>query len=602
MAFTTRAAAPGAEQLLPAETLVMLTVKDFPDATNSFWKSSLGRLWNDDAMRGARDKLNARLTNEIHLPLQRELKINLNEHLDLLRGQVTVALTKSIDEKGTAGFLLLADSKDKSEALKSRLDDLRKKWSDAGRVWKAEKIRDIEFTSYQFTEATLQKIARAVTGKGVEAADDPEAEAEKVNLLVGQSQTLLVAGTQARDIEKVLARQGGGTVPSLGELPVFQGNYAALFRDAPIYGWLDFKPLFDQMVKPEPTAPGAQAPSGIGNLRIEKVIPALGLGELKSVALRVAMPPEGYDIQLFVTAPEGARQGLLKILAPPAKDASPPPFVPADAVKFHRVRIDIQQAWTVFEGVLMKIDPSVAGIVQLMLGAAGKDKDPDFDLRKSLIDAIGDDYISYSKATKGSETPTLTLIGARNAEALVNGVKVIARMLPEPVGTTPWKVREFLGRKIQTMEMGTNALNMVASGGYVAISSDNAILEEHLRSADTPPKPLRETPGFMDAAQKVGGANTGWFTFENQVETMRASFADAKANPDRPPSDSNALAVNFSFSSEDKPRSLPDWIDAASLPPFEQVAKYFFSSLLSVSATPEGISVKIAVPTPPGLK
>ena len=43
-------------------------------------------------------------------------------------------------------------------------------------------------------------------------------------------------------------------------------------------------------------------------------------------------------------------------------------------------------------------------------------------------------------------------------------------------------------------------------------------------------------------------------------------------------------------------------LDYSALPQFERVAKYFYYSLISGSSTPDGISFKLAVPTPPGLK
>jgi hypothetical protein len=229
------------------------------------------------------------------------------------------------------------------------------------------------------------------------------------------------------------------------------------------------------------------------NLRLQNILPALGLGELKSVALRVAFGAQGYDTTIFLTAPEASRQGLLKILAPPAKDASPPPFVPADAVKFQRVRIDFQQAWAAFENVLMKIDPSVAGVVQLMINAAGKDKDPDFDLKKSLIESIGDDFISYEKASKNGNSPSISLVGARNPEQLLSGVRVLMRMLPEPIGGAPLKEREFLGRKIYTVNLAPagvpappgSELLLAATANYVVVARDNAILEEYQRRSAT---------------------------------------------------------------------------------------------------------------------
>jgi hypothetical protein len=291
---TVRAAQPPAEQLLPAETILMLTVKDFEQTTNNFWKSAMGRLWNDDAMRATRDKFNGRWTNEVTNPMEKDFKIKLGDYTELLRGQFTFALTRPVDETKGPGFVLLIDSKDKAETLKTRLDDLQKKWTEGDRKLKTDKIRDVEFTTYEFTQAALQQFARAVTGKG-EATPDPEAATNKINLMVGQSQSLLVIGTQPRDLEKILARQSGGSVPSLGEQAVFQSNFNTLFRDAGIFGWLDFKPIYEQMIKPSDKPNTAQPGEGMANLRVEKVLPALGLGELKSIALRIGVGAEGYD-------------------------------------------------------------------------------------------------------------------------------------------------------------------------------------------------------------------------------------------------------------------------------------------------------------------
>src|SRR5262249_2172616 len=155
------------------------------------------------------------------------------------------------------------------------------------------------------------------SSKPSEPERDAAAETNKIDLLIGQSQSLLIVGTQTRDLEKILARQNGAAASSLGEQPVFQANYNALFRDATTFAWLDLQRMYDQLMKSsEPAAPGVEG--GIGNLRAQKVLPALGLGELKSIAMKFAMRPEGYEGQLFLTVPEASRQGLLKILAPPA--------------------------------------------------------------------------------------------------------------------------------------------------------------------------------------------------------------------------------------------------------------------------------------------
>src|SRR5262249_58772593 len=72
---------------------------------------------------------------------------------------------------------------------------------------------------------------------------------KKMECIVGQSDSLFILGTSAKDIEKVLIRQTGGAVPSLSEQSVFQSTYNSLFRDSMTYGWIHLKPLVDVVTK-----------------------------------------------------------------------------------------------------------------------------------------------------------------------------------------------------------------------------------------------------------------------------------------------------------------------------------------------------------------
>ena len=91
-----------------------------------------------------------------------------------------------------------------------------------------------------------------------------------------------------------------------------------------------------------------------------------------------------------------------------------------------------------------------------------------------------------------------------------------------PQGDAPAE-REFLGRKIFSVPVpplpflmsgpsrpfAPRTLSCAASGGYVAMSTDTSLLEEYLRSSESQAKALREKPGLLEAAQKVGGMGTG---------------------------------------------------------------------------------------------
>lgn len=122
------AAVPVPDSLLASDTLAMLTVPDYAKTKSAWGKWPSARLWNDPAIKPFRDKFTTKFKSEIVEPLERELGIKFTDYADLAQGQVTFAVTQS-DWEGKPdtlpGLLLLVDSKDKSEVLKTNLAALR---------------------------------------------------------------------------------------------------------------------------------------------------------------------------------------------------------------------------------------------------------------------------------------------------------------------------------------------------------------------------------------------------------------------------------------------------------------------------------------------
>jgi hypothetical protein len=175
------------------------------------------------------------------------------------------------------------------------------------------------------------------------------------------------------------------------------------------------------------------------------------------------------------------------------------------------------------------------------------------------------------------------------------------------------KEREFLGRKVYSMNLPPTpapgggksiekTLNYTASGGFVAISLDVAMLEEFMRNSEGPGKTLRDAPGLADAAQKVGGMGTGLFGYENQAETMRSAVETLKK-------ESGTLANLFSGSplagrlgmAEDS-NKFKDWVDFSLLPSYDKIAKYFYISVWSGSVNADGLSFRLYAPNPPQMR
>lgn len=628
-----RAAVPTPAQLLPPDTLAVVSVPDWEKAAELFSQSAAGQLWRDPALRAFKEKLIKRMELELITPLERELSTKFSDYTGLLNGQVTFACTRNGwdgKSENIPGLLLLIDSKGKSDQLAKHLADLRKKWVDSGKQLKSDTIRGVEFTTLMVRKTDLQQtLEKAFPAKAADADDDadadkdPAADDAKFEVTFGQADSLLLIGNSTKEIEKVLIRKAGTGNPTLAEQAAFEANQSALFRDAYFFGWVDFKALYEVFERQameaakrmEAEEPANGAPPGFAP-KPDRILAATGLSGLKTIAMKASGNAEGSLVEFFLSIPEANRQGLFKILAPEAKDASPPPFIPAEAVKYTRWRLDGQKAWATLESMVNAISPEMMAIVQMGLATVGKDKDPNFDLKKALIGNLGDDFIAFEKNPRSatldafSAPPALFLVGSPNAEKLVQGLKAATGIMPLPPGEGGLRERDFLGRKIYTVSFsppaaegaaGRSSLSFAASGGYVALSMDVTMIEEFLRSAEAAGKPLRETVGLPEAAQKVGGMNTGFFGYENQSETMRVTLELLKKNGD---SFEKLLSLPGSGDDQDDEPggNLSDWLDFKLLPAFDEISKYFHFVIYNGTASSQGLSWKVFSPTPPRLR
>jgi hypothetical protein len=611
IAASIRAAIAPAENLLPADTLLLVTAPDFAAARAAIQRAPGWRFWNDPAMKPFHDKFMTRWREQFIAPLEHDLGVKLDDYASLPQGQFTFAITQDSwngrDDSPPPGLVLLLDARDKGGLLKTNLDALRKKWTESGKAIHTETVRGIPFSVVTLSSNELPTLAglfhRRPPVQELGREPKPEKPAE---LVVGQYQSLLIAGNSLRAVEPVVAHLSGGGAPTLRDNADFAADQLSQFRHAPLYyAWFNAKTVFAVLARVPPETPNPEAPSLLPSFSPTAMLNAAGLTGLRSVSLAYRESHEGSQVDLFLAAPEPTRQGLLKIVAPAAKDANPPVFVPGSAVKFWRWRIDSQKSWAELEKMLNGISPGGLASLNAMIDAVNglaRKKDPKFDFRKNLIANLGDDFISYQKAPTGTtladlnRPPSLFLFAAANADqtALATWTVLALRYqqanLPEP--------RDFLGRKIYAIPLparglpGADApvsrsLYCAASGGYVAVTSDVSMLEEYLRSSAGQARPLRDTVGLAEAAQQVGGAGNGVFGYQNQRETMRAAFSLFKRSA------ANDTAMRMF------PQSFREWMDFSLLPDYDQVSKYFYISVYGGAATAEGLSFKAFAPRPP---
>ena len=602
------AAIPPAENLLPSDTLAFFTIPDCDAARVAAKTSPTWMFWDDPAMKPFHDKLMAKWNEQFVAPLEHDLGVKVSDFTGLSQGQFTIAVTvngSSGHDDTPPGLLLLLDARGRSDSLKTNLAALVKKWTDAGRALRTERFHGLAFTVVPLTSNDFAGILPKKTPVQELGKEPPKPE-KSGEIYFTQFGSLLVAGNSPKVVEPVAAHLTGGNVPAIADNPIFAADKLSQFRENPLYnGWFNGKGVFDLLS--QTPAGGDGEDSTFPSLSPAKVLATLGLSGLKSASFAVRENRDGTSLTLHLDAPESERAGLLKILAIGSKDASVPPFVPADAVKFSRVRLDGKQTWAELQKMIAGLSPAGQQGLNAVINMAntiGQQKNPGFDIRNDLFGNLSDDIISYQEPPVGgslaelNNPPALYLVAVSNPDAVINAIKtVVAIGNPQAGETTP---REFLGRKIYSIPLRpapasadgaaqSRSLYVSSSGGYLALSTDSAILEGFLRNADGRNNPLRENAALMNALQHLGGAGGGLFGYENQRETMRMAFKVLK----------NTLAADATVKMF--PPTVRGWLDFTLLPDYDAVSKYFFISTFAGSANSEGITFKAFRPRPPQL-
>src|SRR5882762_8982211 len=122
--------------------------------------------------------------------------------------------------------------------------NLRKKWVDSGKTLRTEKIRDFEFSIVSLSSNDVPSTLKGFFPQRTEVhelGEENDTKSAKNELVIGQADSLLIVGDSIKAVEKIVIRLTGGSMPALSELAAYNANHQSLFRDAPLYGWVNLK-------------------------------------------------------------------------------------------------------------------------------------------------------------------------------------------------------------------------------------------------------------------------------------------------------------------------------------------------------------------------
>ena len=573
-------AAPSLEALLPAETVLVVAAPNYASAKKHFKDSASGQFWDSAEFTPFRKKLADGFEANVLAGIEEELAIDFEAFEEMASGPVALAVVPGQDAGEEPALLLLLDAGRKSFALRRTLSQMKRDWKKADRNVSETEIGGIDFTT----------------------VSDPGGQRQ---VHIGRVDAKLIVGTKSAQIEGVLARLNGKGAGPLAGSPAFAADHGAVLRGADFYVWANPGAVLPQLLDNLPD--GAEVGIDFG-----EVVGALGIDGLGTLAMAYSERPDGAHSELFIGLPKAKRKGLFGLLETKRADTSPPPFVPANVGAFSRWRLDMDAAWKNLEKLLLELSPDVAYMGEFTVGLLGKDKDSNFDFRKSFLNNFGDDLIIYQMPPKGTALndigagPMVVLVKSPNPDELIKGVGAVPGILPPPLTEAAMLPRRLGDHTVYSFELAEfpdpstgelvkMELLLAARNGYMAAATDADLLQAFLDGKTN--GGLAKRDGLAAATALVGGMDSGFFGYQNDRDMVLSTMDTLRDNADQ-------FDMIFSMIPTDGfgEVSLSEWLDFSLLPTGSKIAKYFDFTVYGAKTDDRGISLKTFSPRQATLK
>ncbi len=573
-------AAPSLEALLPAETVLVVAAPNYASAKKHFKDSASGQFWDSAEFKPFRKKLADGFEANVLAGIEEELAIDFEAFEEMASGPVALAVVPGQDAGEEPALLLLLDAGRKSVTLRRTLSRLERDWRKNDREVSETEIGGVDFTT----------------------VSDPEGDRQ---VHIGRVGAQLVVGTKSAQIEGVLARLNGKGAGALAGNPAFAADHGAVLRGADFYVWANPGAVLPQLLDNLPD--GAEVGIDFG-----EVVGALGIDGLGTLAMAYSERPDGAHSELFIGLPKAKRKGLFGLLETKRADTSPPPFVPANVGAFSRWRLDMDAAWKNLEKLLLELSPDVANMVEFTVGLLGKDKDSNFDFRKSFLNNFGDDLIIYQMPPKDTALndigagPMVVLVKSPNPDELIKGVGAVPGILPPPLNEAAMLPRRLGDHTVYSFELAEfpdpstgelvkMELLLAARNGYMAAATDADLLQAFLDGKTN--GGLAKRDGLAAATILVGGMDSGFFGYQNDRDMVLSTMDTLRDNADQ-------FDMIFSMIPTDGfgEVSLSEWLDFSLLPTGSKIAKYFDFTVYGAETDDRGISLKTFSPRQATLK
>ncbi len=560
-------AAPRFEDVLPEDTLFLVTIRDIPALGEKLKGYSLYDLWQEPSVQRFLEKPFHRLEEEIQ-KAEGEAGVTLKELWSLLQGQAALAV--SADPASPAPeVVLLVDVGDQGE--------------EAARVFGKLLDRLLEREGFPFEVSKTEEEYEGATLIKIHVEGQEGAVTSTPVVAYGVAGDVFVLGRPEGAVKRTIGFLANAPQRALSASASYRETLRKVSQDSDVVAYANIGQILSVI---EQKAQGTPAPA---------MISALGLHGLDAACMGIEFDGEYATSRLFIGM-SGVPQGLLALLTPKPGPLHSGAEAPADAAGFMSMRFDGTAVWEEVEKTLAAVSPAALEALQAQMRRISELIGEPFDIRDDVASVLGPRVGFYSRFEKPYDMRTsqqmVILVDITSKAAFEQAVGKLRKAFPPMFAMM--QPREYLGYEMYAFgppqasgtappPAGMPAPAYAVTENQLIISNQAAAVEAHLRRLGKGERSLKDRPDFQAGLDSLPAEGRVMIAFQNpthQVEVMLTALAEGQFDP----------ILNLMKSDPDVAEVL-DLFDFSLVPPAADVTKHLTATVSSIAVGPDGILV-----------
>ncbi len=540
-------ARPQAKELLPEDTLGLVSITDTQDLAQRFMNTSLGLMSQDPQMKPVIDQLYGSMS-ELVASLQDKIGLSLPDIVALPHGEITVAVVAIKD--APPAFVFLFDAGDQIANARVLLQRAADAAVNNGAAKQEESVKDAKIT--------------ILSGPGTEF------------LAFFDKDGTIVGGTNLDAVKRILGIWNG----EKGKVLSDNANFGTIMNRC--QGSQDQRPQVIWFVDPI-NIMRSMAEQNVG-LRVGvAVLPLLGLDGLSGIGGSLMYDVGQYDsVSHIHVLLENPRSGIIKMIALESGVSKPERWVPTDVASYMTVHVNFDTAIK----TLAPMWDSLAGEGGFSSMIQQRFSTPmGIDFEKQILPVLEGrvTYITwFEKPASQVSGVTLVALKLKDTEPVSKAIDGLAKRLGERISQQSSSGKDYYRVNIPVPQMPPGAepppMPIPCFGivdDYFVFTNRPSLYEKVLSTLAEGTKSLGDELEFKLIANKIqrqsGGARPVMLGFSRPEEGLRYWY-------DMINSDSTRESLKRQADSNPFFKSLDTSLQKSPLPPFEVIQRYLAPS------------------------